>query len=370
MIGALLLPHLPSLAVAMSSPSLHRPIIVHSKGIVTSPPSLRGTSVARAQSVHPHASIVLADAGRERSAWQTVVEAVFDFTPYVSDVMVGRLFFAPDDPQRLRRLVERTDGHVGLASTRTLALLAAAKASAGSIVAVDDDDVTIFLQSVGIGDIAELPEVGLDDDAVEKFRLFGLPNLGAVRRLSRRHLQAQFGDAGLRLHDLLQSLTDRQGVPLYRPPVDLFDRERFDEGTPEPAFLIAALSVCLQRLVEQLRPNLAGRVEVALLDRADAPYRRRARLLARPTNDERKLQTQAATMVQEMAGPTHSAWGIAVRLASIHPPNPEQVPMFRPRATAHDLAVPLAERFPHAIKRIVIREPWAYLPERFCSLEP
>ena len=369
MIGALLIPHLPSLAVEMAVPDVDRCVIVQSRGIVVSPPHLAGMPVQRAVCLVPGAVVCDRTPALEQTAWQAIVDVVFGFTPLVVDQRPGRLFFAPDDMGRLRQLIERTDAKIGLAPTRTLALIASLHASPGSIQVVDADDVPAFLNRTQVRSLAALPELELDDDLLEKLQLFGLETIGAVRALSRRHLEAQFGDAGLRLHGFLSSVMDELPLTIYRPPLQLADRVRFDEPANEPPYLVDALMSCLDVLLPKLGSRRTGRLEVALLNRADAPFQRRSRLLKKPTSDGRALRTQAAAILQEMVGRDRYAWGIALRFASIIPPEPEQVPLFRPRATASDLAVPLAQRFPSAIKQIIIKEPWAYLPERFASIE-
>jgi len=369
MIGALLIPHLPSLAVELAIPDLSGPVLIQSKGAIVCPPNLAGIPAERARTLVPEAVIADRSPALEQAAWQAIVDEVFGFTPLLVDQRPGRLFLAPDNPAKLRKLIERTDAKVGLAPTRTLALLSALQASPGSIMTVDDDDVAGFLNQLPVSALTDLPELELEEDVVEKLRLFGLAFVGSLRQLSRRHLDAQFGPPGLRLHGLLTSIPDRQPLTVYRPPIQLSHEMHFTEGANEPPFLEHALMQCLETVVKELGVRRAGRLEVALLDRADAPFQRRSRLLKRPTNDERSLRTQAATILQEMVGPDRYAWGIALRLASILPPEPEQIALFRPRATASDLAVPLAQRFPAAIKRILVKEPWAYTADRFASIE-
>ena len=174
----------------------------------------------------------------------------------------------------MRRLLERTDAKVGLSHTRTLSLLAAVKARGGSMVTVDEDDVASFLQQLPVHELTLLSELELDDETLEKLRLFGLPNLGSLRQLNRRHLEVQFGTIGTHLHRLLQSVPQKQQLSLYHPPVELQDRERFEDAVNEPPYLEAALGVCLDRQLPVLGKRRAGRLEISLLNRADAPFTR------------------------------------------------------------------------------------------------
>jgi len=92
---------------------------------------------------------------------------------------------------------------------------------------------------------------------------------------------------------------------------------------------------------------------------------RSARVLRVPLSDKPPLLTQISTLLRNLSAPDRRVWGVGLRLATLLPPAVEQLPLFRPRATPHEINVPLAKRFPNAVKRIHVLDPHAYLPEKY-----
>ena len=368
MITALFFPDLPARA-AQDGLGVSGPVIVESRGRVVSPRSLFGLPTDRARGLMPEARVVIRRPALEHAYWDRVLEAVFTITPLIVDQGMGRLLCAPDDVPRLRRLIEATEAQAGFARTRTLAMIAAVSARPGGIVTVDEDDVSRFLEQTPVSALQDITELELDEETVERLQLFGLSSVGRLRMLTRRHLNAQFGELGIRLHGFIQSVSAVSPLPLYRPAPEIRERERFDDEEREPDALIAAAEVCLDRAVERLDRRRAARLDVALLDRADVPAFRSARVLRIPLSDKQPLLTQISTLIRELSAPDRRVWGVDIRLATLLPPAVEQLPLFRPRATPHEITAPLTKRFPNAIKRIHVLDPHAYLPEKYCSLQ-
>jgi len=367
MITALFLPDLPARA-AQDGLGVSDPVLVESRGRIVSPRSLAGLPTDRAKGLIPEALVVVRRPALEHAYWDRVLEAVFTITPLIVCQGPGRLLCAPDDVPRLRRLIEATEAQAGFARTRTLAMIAALTARPGGIVTVDDDDISRFLERTPVSVLCDIPELELDESTVERLQLFGLGSIGRLRMLTRRHLEAQFGDLGLRLHGFVQSVSAASPLPMYRPAPEIRERERFDDDEREPDALIAAAEVCLDRALVRLDRRRTVRLEVALLNRADVPAFRSARVLRIPLSDKPPLLTQIATMIRSLSAPDRRVWGVGLRLATLLPPAVEQLPLFRPRPTPAEITAPLARRFPNAIKRIHVLDPYAYLPEKFCSM--
>ncbi|RPI67643.1 MAG: hypothetical protein EHM43_07105 [Ignavibacteriae bacterium] len=360
--------HVPVLAVQMAL-SITDEVIVQERGRVVAPAPLRGIPAERAARLFPQSRIVPRRTDWERAAWDRIVEEVWMFTPYIVDQQVGRLICTPDSMPKLRRLVEQTKAHCGLASTPTLSALAAASAQPGGIMTVDADETARFLDAMPVHLLQQLPELGVDDDMVERLELFGLRTVGRLRMLTRHHLQLQFGDAGVAIHELLRTIGDARPLPLYQSLPSIIEAERFDDAVHEPSQLLAAFERCAERAIERLDGRRTQRLDVSLLDRADAPYLTRSRILKQALGVFRPLRAQIDSIVKTMAQRDRWSWGTQLRLASLSTPPPEQLSMFRPQATADDINTPLARRYPSAVKRIHVIDPNAYLPERFASMD-
>lgn len=363
MIAAICIPHLPSLAVQITR-DVTSPVIVHAQGRVVSPLSLAGMSADRASKLHPEYLVELRQPAAEETVWEMIVEAVFTTTPLIVVQGAGRLLCAPDTLPKLRRIIERTQAQAGLASTKTLASLAAVSARNGTIVTVDEDDIARFLDVLPVERLQMMSDLELTDDLIERLDLFGLQTVGRLRRLTKRHLQAQFGTVGARIHDLLRSIPDRTSLTQYQPLPLISARERFDEGTNEPAMVEAAIDMMLPSMVEELNKRCVGRLELQLLNRADRNFLHRSRILQSPTSELQLIRTQLFAMLGEMVSEQLQIWGVTLVYASLRQPLVEQQTMFRAKKSVHDIARPIIKRYPTVIKRAELADPFSLMVEK------
>ena len=99
MLSSLLIP-LPVLA-AQWALSITSEVIVHERGRVLAPRSLRGMPAERAAQLFPGSTVVPRRPDWEHAAWDRIVEEVWKITPYLTTVQPGRLVCSPDDLPRL-----------------------------------------------------------------------------------------------------------------------------------------------------------------------------------------------------------------------------------------------------------------------------
>lgn len=367
MFASLLIP-LPVLA-AQWTLSITTEVIVHERGRVVAPRSLRGIPAERAAQLFPASKVVPRRPDWEHAAWDRIVEEVWTWTPYIVSEQPGRLLCTPDSMPHLRTLVERTRAQCGLASTRTLSVLAALAASDGGIMTVPSDESARFLDALPVSTLQALDELHIDDQTLERLDLFGLRTVGRLRMLTRHHLHLQFGDVGLHIHDLLRTIGDARPLPLYQPAPSITETETFTDGVNEPSVITDAIERCAERAITHLAGRTTQRLDVAVLDRADAVTQRRTRILKQPLSMLAPMKAQLHALIAPMVGPKLYHWGVQLRLATLRHPPSEQLPLFRPRPTLDEINAPLSTRYPAAIKRISIVDPFAYLPERFARLE-
>jgi nucleotidyltransferase/DNA polymerase involved in DNA repair len=236
------------------------------------------------------------------------------------------------------------------------------------MVSLDADDVATYLDSLPVERLKELEELELDDAMVERLGLFGLGTVGRLRRLTHAQLTAQFGMPGARVHELLRSIGDPSPLPLHVPPPTCEGVVLLDDGTNEPALLEAILRNAVEEAVAQLGNRRTGRVEIALLDKADQPVRTSSRILRAPTTELRHLLAQTSAMLAKAVG-GQQFFGVRVRLGALALIPPSQTSLFPTRPTLTEVTAPMARRFPQAIKRVTIIDAHAYLPDRFASIE-
>lgn len=368
MLSSLLIP-LPVLA-AQWTLSITSEVIVHERGRVLAPRSLRGMPAERAAQLLPGSTVVPRRPDWEHAAWDRIVEEVWKITPYLTTVQPGRLVCTPDDLPRLQRVITHTRAQAGCGPTQMMSTLAALSAHPGTMQTVETETSAQFLETLPVASLMDLDELQLTDEIVERLQLFGLQTVGRLRLLTRHHLTVQFGDVGARLHAMLSSIGDARPLPLYQPPPSICEQERFDDAVREPSVVQQAVERCVDRAVERLDGRLAQRLDVALLNNADGIMRTRTRILRQPLGLARPFYAQSTAMLASILGPKVWSWGVWVRLAALRTPRTEQLPLFRPRPTLDEINTPLSQRFPNAIKRISVVDPFAYLPERFASVEP
>ena len=269
----------------------------------------------------------------------------------------------------LRTLIGATHARVGLAHTRTMALLASLAAKPGGIVTVDNDDIPLFLDELPVSALTELTELELDSSFVQRLNLFGLGTVGRIRRLTRTQLHAQFGEQGVKVHQLLHSLTDRTPLPLYVPAPDVKITVQSYEPSREPGTLEAMLQEALAQAMVQLGNQRCGRVEIALLDSADNTTGCISRVLRAATTDPRHLLAQTTIMLHTLLPNVADVSALQLRLLSLSLTPPTQTLLFKQRPSSSDVNASVARRFPQAVKRVTVIDSRAYLPDRFATID-
>lgn len=367
MIATLLFPDLPALALQRAM-GTRKQVLVCSGHHVVSPSELAGLPVERARALRPQACPFTRQPALERAMWERIVEDVFAFTPYIAEMGMGRLFCSPDNLPALRRLMDVTHACVGIAPTRTLSYCAALQARPGGMVCVDADQTNTFLEELPADVLLRIPELELDAEIPNRLTLFGLTSIGRVRRLSRSQFTAQFADAGIRIYDFLQTLTDANPLPLHVPPPVVDVTVPAWEATREPLHLETMLHEALAQAMVLLGAQRTGRAEVSFLDEANRTLCTVSRILRAPTADPRHLLVQTQAMMRSLA--PVDAMALRLRLGALSIIPPTQTMLFKHSPTNSEVNAPMSRRFPQAIKRVTVLDANAYLPDRFARIEP
>jgi hypothetical protein len=284
-----------------------------------------GDPVDRARRMAPEAQFLLRDPAVERALWDHVLFHLYNLTPQVqpipdplvSSLRSGRrqpsgsgcLYETPatglwdngawallqgPDHSRLKTSAAELGACVGVSSTRSWALLAAAYAESCSSghTTVPAHMVTAFLRQAPVG---LLETLRFDPDMIERLRLFGMRAVHHAIHVTRRQWQAQFGNEGIRLFELLHPVDTEPPVADFDPCV-LCSSHDFDWPVFEPGEIQPVLHHMLAQLVTRLDGRSARHIEIVLHGRRTR-NRSANRILKEPTIRFDVLRTAADTLL-------------------------------------------------------------------------
>jgi nucleotidyltransferase/DNA polymerase involved in DNA repair len=361
------IPHFPAWAFARGAP--HEPLIVVERERVvaaTAVPRRKGVEpglpIERARTLAPTAQVRVRDRGLEEAVWEEALAGLHRHTPYVEAAAPGEAFGrAP--LATWRALAETSGARVGLGPDRATARLAAGRTEAAHVLAIDGARRDAFLARYAVD---RLPGLGFSKELPEQLRLFGYPTLGAAAVLTRRQLDAQFGEEGAALHDLLHPGPEPP-IPLYQPPPSLTAAVEFDFPCREPGELLPALEPLADELGRELRQVVARRVTVRV-DVHGGTSRRATRVLFEGAADSRRVLSAARPLLLEVLGEGIEVDRLAIELGALRPVASGQGALFRERPSVYMAARGVHRRFPGAIRRAVVV--YAQFPEDRVQLEP
>ncbi|MEO8208018.1 MAG: hypothetical protein ABI598_03195 [Chloroflexota bacterium] len=348
----------------------------------------RGMPLGSAHRLAPEATFLDPDPDADRTAIEAALEVLATFSPAITgsvdpeDPAFGLLEVQVDGLELLwgpeATMVERIDramapilagrGRSGIAETRFAAMIAAAAAEPGSLVAVPPGGEAHFL--------APLPASCLTRDAEIQARLrrFGLRRISQVAELAASALVARFGVEGARM-----------GARARGEETDPFRPRRMPErlllGLPidPPVAEVEAVRFVLRRLASALAANLAARGLAAAhgrlrleLDLAFALAGTPGELIAEtrfpePTADAGAIE-QLLLARLERTPPSAPVARLELELSGAEPATGQQLPLFIPQALRGarlhwQLARLALTHGEDRIRRIEIADPEAPLAE-------
>jgi hypothetical protein len=370
MVGCLYISDFPAWARQSQHPEW-RAIAVYSRGEIIARSRLLkqrgltiGDSLDRARTLFPDARFFEQDQPFEQSVWEGVVQRINEVTPFLSPVGHGWAFFRPHDFSEACELSGSLLARVGLGPNRSIARLSALRSASGSVLQVKRESAERFLASTKVEILTGL---GFEESLVERFLLFGLTSLAAVKELTRKHLDAQFGEAGLALHDLLHPDTRSEQVPLYTPPpaiLESFDLEDVPLEWLPTNHLLERLS---RRASNRLGNRLCRRITLQFTSRRNTEKgngkRIGQRVLKKPTANQGEIFRTASFLFGQLVESTLVADELTLSLSGLQNPRHRQASLFFERPPIADAVSSLEERFPGAIRRAMIITPDAPFPE-------
>jgi protein ImuB len=256
----------------------------------------------------------------------------------------------------------------GIAGTRFKAMVAAAAAKPGALVAVPRGGEAVFLGPLSSGLLSA------DPDVRARLGRFGLRRIGQVAALPSSALVARFGDEGARIGARARGEETDPFRPRRAP-------ERLLLGLPiEPAVAeIEAVRFVLRRLSTALGENLAARGLAATqgrlrleLDLAFARDGTPSELVVEgrfpePTSDPEAIERLLLARLERVPPPAPVA-RLELELSGASPATGQQLPLFVPQALrgarlAWQLARLALTYGEDRVRRVEIGDPDAPLPE-------
>jgi protein ImuB len=349
----------------------------------------RGIPLGSAHRLAPEATFLDPDPEADRAETELAFERLATFSPAIagtsdpSEAAFGLLEAQIDGLEGLWGpepiLAERVGGAIeplvagppraGIAGTRFAAMVAAAAAKPGALVAVPEGAEAAFLGPLPSGLLTA------DPDVRARLRRFGLRGIGQVAELPASALVARFGDEGARIGARARGEETDPFRPRRTP-------ERLLLALPidPPVTEIEAVRFVLRRLATALGESLAARGLAATqgrlrleLDLAFATSGTPSEQVVEgrfpePTSDPEAIERLLLARLERVPPPAPVA-RLELELSGASPATGQQLPLFVPQALrgarlAWQLARLALTYGEDRVRRVEITDPEAPLPEQ------
>jgi impB/mucB/samB family len=316
----------------------------------------RGDAVDRVRALCPDAALAQLEPSALSAAWDAALEAMHRVTPWIEPMRPGVAYLAGITALDAEALSSELGLRVGVAHTRSAALLAALAARGARLV----QDDAAFLSRVPV---YLLRGAGIPAEIVSRLALFGLKTLGDIfLRVTATQLEAQFGQDGALLWSLVTG-GDARPVPVYTPPSSLQSSWTFDPLALEPCDWSHVLEHLVSSVTDRLGSRVTGTVTVTLATALGESSARQ--VLKWYTADRRTLLNVTHRLVLE-AHPGLEFERITLAFSDLLKPTPYQESLFGQLERPHvrEAIKVVHQRYPDRIGRLEIVRPNAPLKER------
>ena len=268
----------------------------------------KGITLERARALCPDAEVRSRDTSLEEVLWEDILVRLNRYTPRLEAAGIGRAFFRPPPKPSLHQLARAFEGCIGTGKSRSVASLAAvssligADSGAGRITDVQHEGSFFGRTSVAV-----LAGLDFAEEMVERLELFGLRTLQDARELTCRHLEAQFGEEGGRLYELLHPSPDERPLSLFQPPAVVsyaYDVEHPYQAERE---LAPALSHLAPQASGALEERSCRRLAIRLL--CGSEEIRKVHIFHEPVRDADLLERRAQRLLDALLEMHHGAKG-------------------------------------------------------------
>lgn len=367
-------PALDGLPLVLTSTSSARPVVIDCTPEATARGIKPEMLLREVTTLCPEAVFVPANPAREAAAFETIVDALETFSPFVEPAELGTCHVdlrgldrhdgsLAEAGERLRRLVSPIlRPRVGIGHGKFTAWIAARQSAPGT-------GVRIIPEREARATLATVPTWWLPfpADLLKRLDRLGLRSLGEIAVLPASAMQARFGANGRRIWELCNGTDDTLVRPRARLETVV---ERLPFSTPitsRETLLIALRQLILRAFNRpQLRHRSVRQVRLRVLIEDNRSWEREM-TFREPVGRERLIETLRHRLQEvDMPGP---AEGLSLELIGLvgEVAHQELIPSLRPRRSRLIIEAvrQLKQRYGVSpLFRIAEVEPWSRIPER------
>lgn len=318
----------------------------------------RGEPVERLVRRFPTAHVVPRDPAVEVLAWEGLLERLHRETPRLYFEEEGRCSSDIRSIAVIESLTAELGASVGVGPDLRTSELASFGVAPGNVEVVTTEDVSRW---TGRRPVGLLSHYRFPTEMIERLDLLGLSTFASLRRLSKRHLTAQWGAEGERLWRFLRA-EPRYLLPLYTPLLRIIRRHRFESDVLEPYEWEADL----RRLCEELVAELGERVPsfvVVRLDEGDLQgVEEHSFLLPRPEGRVEMIERPVRSLLLRRNPPAPFA-RLELSLGGIRNAAWRQGSLFDRRPELAAAVRRILRRWPRGLLRVARIDPDEHLPE-------
>ena len=312
-----------------------------------------GDTADRARRLCPEAVIRVRDVQLERTCWEAVLREINIVTPFIEASEPPFVNFSECSFPDARSLAIRLSAQVGAGKHRSVARFAALRSARGHVLRVRAQRWVPFLRRFEVG---RLEELSFSEDMLEQLRLFGYGTLDGARRLNARQMEAQFGEEGQRLYEMLHPGKEDR-IPLYVPPPAIERWYAYDDPVAaQPVMLEPVLKKLIDQAAEGLGVYRSQRIRLGVHAEGAREPRWAERILSSPQRAPGTLFRLTDPMMGGLLESSMEVERVGIRLESLRPPSVRQSALFDERPAVLGAVRTVHRRYPGFIRRAVVHE--------------
>ena len=339
-------------------------VVIEQGKVVSVPPQLSthlvGIPKAQFISLHPDFPLKVQDMHIEKAVWEDVLLRLYKLTPLIESPQLGLAYVSAskEKEHELKEIITEFQFKAGGAQYKEMAFIASLKAVSGFLLYLTPGNKEDFLRSCD-GSLLRL--AGFPPKMVERLDLLGFTTLLEVSTLSKRQLQVQFREEGIRLYQLLHP-QDKRISTWFRPPDILEVYIDNDDDIEELYFFEQWILSVAEQLHKQLERRVARVLEITV-SYSDATIQRKIRVFQDPLFTKEEIARGSDLLWRQCAHHIRIK-RLFLRLKQLETPTFEQQMLFhRPELTK--AIQRLENRFPGTLLRSVYRQYALFSEEQY-----
>lgn len=361
------IPHFPAWIQTHIHKSKACVVVVENGSVVAFTPlgalaSLRvGMSAERARGLLNEGLFTERNRLEEKHIWQELLFHINACTPYIESERAGLAIVNGLRTRSIETFIQKWRARAGWSDDRNLARLASIKAGLGNSLRIFTQQKNRFLADIEVEMLAQL---AFSPQMLQLLQWYGLRDLGQVAALTQKHLVAQFGTEGRRLHELLHQV-DQGPVREYHVPERIEKEAQFEPACRQWVDLESTIAGLVTAVECELGYRMCYVLGCVVHVVRGQPCRDK-HVLKRPLHQADELYASAMHMLRKL--PLSSGVErIQLHFSGLALPETDQAHLFR-RSPLRRAIRAVQRRFPGSLRK-VYRQAEALFPEEAYRLE-